>query len=182
VLGSSLHHAPPTPPPDAPGKPLRKRRRTHRYVGEADTDSSLMRFPRLKRWVIGMGRKERERVKALETAASSVENCPKPRLDVNEIAADRGVQLIPEGKGMSSFLACQGCAMPHMGLDPPGTYLPVRLSSVTRAPTLQHISERVALVCAQHNLGPPTKTVAALMVTACEVLRFTSSLKAHLMA
>jgi hypothetical protein len=54
-------------------------------------------------------------------------------------------------------------------IDPPGTYLPVQLASVTRAPNLQHIAERVALASAQHELSPPQKVVAALVLQACEV-------------
>ncbi|KAH8116260.1 transcriptional regulator of RNA polII, SAGA, subunit-domain-containing protein [Phellopilus nigrolimitatus] len=151
VLGSSLHHTPLTPPPDAPGKPPRKRRRTLPYPGaEADGDAAALRSSRLKRWTVGMGRRERERVKAFE-AASAVGSRHGRKSVVDEIARERGVELVPEGN------------------DSPGTYLPVHLASVTRAPTLQHISERVALISAQHNLGPPTKTVASLMVTACEM-------------
>ena len=52
--------------------------------------------------------------------------------------------------------------------DPPGTYLPVHLAAVTRAPTLQHVNERIALISAQHNLGPPAKSVASLLMLACE--------------
>ncbi|KAI5124209.1 hypothetical protein M0805_005059 [Coniferiporia weirii] len=145
VLGSSLHHAPPTPPPDAPGKPPRKRRRT---LPDSDTDAATVRSTRLKMWVVGMGRKERERAKALEATARGAERHTGPEVD--EIARERGVRLLPEGR------------------DPPGTYLPVHLASLTRAPTLQHISERVALISAQHSLAPPTKTVASLMMVACE--------------
>ncbi|EJD07386.1 uncharacterized protein FOMMEDRAFT_164367 [Fomitiporia mediterranea MF3/22] len=147
VLGSSLHHAPPTPPPDVPGKPPRKRRRTAANA-DADDASASAHSTRLKMWAVGMGRRERERVKALDTGARA--GVKRPRHELDEIVQERGVQLLPEGK------------------DPPGTYSPVNLASVTRAPTLSHISERVALISAQHNLNPPTKTVASLMLTACE--------------
>lgn len=92
VLGSSLHHAPPTPPPDAPGKPLRKKRRV--VGGEVDeaTQSS-----RLKQWAVGVGKRERERIKALETISKTKQVGPRPELD--EIASERGVQLVPEGRG-----------------------------------------------------------------------------------
>lgn len=149
ILGSSLHHAPPTPPPEGPDKPSKKRRKVE-HGTNPDGDGSGAYSSRLKSWTIGMGKRERERVKALNEAAGALERRPRPEAD--EIAAERGVRLIPEGE------------------DLPGTYLPVHLGSVTRASTLQHISERVALISTQNNLkNPPSKTVASLMLTACEV-------------
>lgn len=53
--------------------------------------------------------------------------------------------------------------------DPPGTRLAVNLLSATRTPTLQHISDRINLISAQHNLGTPPKNVANLMMYAFEV-------------
>lgn len=47
--------------------------------------------------------------------------------------------------------------------------MPLHLASVTRAPTLQHISDRMNLISAQHNLGTPQRTVASLMMYAFEV-------------
>ena len=107
IIGSSSHHAPPTPPPDGPGKakPNRKRRRTLPYQGVSENDDQgTLRSPKLKRWIIGMGRKERERIRALEK--SQLENGENgaiaPRLyPLDEIAAERGVMLLPEGKGLS---------------------------------------------------------------------------------
>lgn len=43
---------------------------------------------------------------------------------------------------------------------------------MTRAPTIQHISERINLISAQHNLGPPSKEVASLLLLAFEVRIF----------
>ena len=94
IVSSSLHHAPPTPPPDAPGrgKPARKRRRTLGYqdIG-AEGDIDGLHSSQLKRWTVSMGKKERERVKTLETLPLTR---PKPPMD--EIARERGVQLLPE--------------------------------------------------------------------------------------
>jgi len=53
--------------------------------------------------------------------------------------------------------------------EPPGSRLPVHLFSISRAPTLQHIADRMNLICVQNNLGPPARTVPALMNLACEV-------------
>lgn len=101
-----MHHAPPTPPPDGPGrgKPPRKRRRTLPDQGngadesEVDDDNGTLRSARLKRWTIGLGKRERERVKQLEMIArGKVER--KPRKEVDEIARERGVLLLPEGRG-----------------------------------------------------------------------------------
>ncbi|KAL5492240.1 hypothetical protein ACEPAI_3687 [Sanghuangporus weigelae] len=164
VLGSSLHHAPPTPPPDAPGKPLRKRRRTTANA-DAEDDSASAPSTRLKMWAVGMGKRERERVKALEAMARTGERRPKHTQD--EIAQERGIQHLLDSKGRS----CEdvGALLKAEKIsEQPGTYTPVHLTSVTRAPTLQHVSERVALICAQHDLKMPTTTVAKLMLTACE--------------
>ena len=149
VLGSSLHHAPPTPPPEGPEKPSRKRRKVQSGSGpEGEVAGAYS--SRLKTWTVGMGKRERERVKALKEVARLKERLPRPEVD--EIAAERGVRLLPEGE------------------DAPGTYLPVHLGSVSRASTLQSITERVALISTQNNLKhPPSKTVASLMLTACEV-------------
>jgi len=147
LFDTSAHLAPPTPPPDAPKPPPKKRRRLLPYQGEDDDETSL-RSTRLKRWTVGMGRRERERVRGMETMALSTER--KPRRDKDEINAERGVQLLSE-RG-----------------EPPGSRLPLHLASVTRAPTLQHISDRINLISAQHNLGAPSRMVSSLMMLAFE--------------
>ena len=53
--------------------------------------------------------------------------------------------------------------------DPAGSRLPVHLHSSTRAPTLQHIADRMNLICAQNSLSAPLRSVPALMALACEV-------------
>ncbi|KAJ3486810.1 hypothetical protein NLI96_g3983 [Meripilus lineatus] len=148
LFDTSAHLAPPTPPPDVP-KPLpRKRKRLLPYQGEDGLDDVTLRSTRLKRWTVGLGRRERERVKGLETVALSTER--KPRKDRDEIAAERGVQSLQE-RG-----------------EPPGSRLPLHLASMTRAPTLQHISDRINLISAQHNLGAPHRLVSSLMMLAFE--------------
>ncbi|KII87194.1 hypothetical protein PLICRDRAFT_112502 [Plicaturopsis crispa FD-325 SS-3] len=148
LFDATTHHRrPPTPPPDLPKAPPRKRRRTLPYQGPEDDDT--LRSPRLKRWAVAVGRRERERIRALASAPPGMEH-QRPRPDTDEIARERGVMLLPE-RG-----------------DPPGSRLPLHLASVSRAPTLQQISERINLISAQHNLGAPPKNVASLMMLAFE--------------
>ena len=110
IIGSSSHHAPPTPPPDGPGKakPARKRRRMLPYQGVGTVeDQTTLRSPRLKRWIIGMGRKDRDRLRAmvkvqLENGINGENGAAHivPRLYNDEISSERGVVLLPEGKGL----------------------------------------------------------------------------------
>ena len=96
LFDTSAHLAPPTPPPDAPHAPPRKRRRLLPYE-DPDGHSTSLRSSRLKQWTVGMGRRERERVRGLESAALSSER--RPRREKDEIAAERGVQLVLERGG-----------------------------------------------------------------------------------
>ncbi|OBZ73832.1 hypothetical protein A0H81_06044 [Grifola frondosa] len=148
LFDTSAHLAPPTPPPDIPKPPPRKRRRTLPYQGSDSLDTTTLRSSRLKRWTVGMGRRERERVRTLESYASTL--LPSPQPYKNEIAAERGVQLIEE-RG-----------------EPPGGRLPVPLATVNRSFSVQHIADRINLISAQHNLGTPSKAVSSLMMLAFE--------------
>ncbi|KAI0352365.1 hypothetical protein OH77DRAFT_1409403 [Trametes cingulata] len=148
LFDTSAHLAPPTPPPDVPKPPPRKRRRTLPYQGPDASDDGTLRSTRLKKWTVGLGRRERERIRALEAVALTEPLVPKPYTD--EIAAERGVVLLRE-RGES-----------------PGSRLPLHLASVTRGPTLQHISDRINLISAQHDLGAPSREVASLMMLAFE--------------
>ncbi|GLB41952.1 putative transcriptional regulator of RNA polII, SAGA, subunit [Lyophyllum shimeji] len=141
LFDSTIHrHAPPIPPAPAQAhkQPPAKRRRTDGY-------NQMSRSTRLKNWTLGTGKRERERLRALETIEP-----PPERPSTDEISSERGVVLLPE-RG-----------------DPPGSRLPVHLSSISRAPTLNHIADRMNLISAQNNLGPPARNVAALMNLACE--------------
>ncbi|KAF9054349.1 transcriptional regulator of RNA polII, SAGA, subunit-domain-containing protein [Panaeolus papilionaceus] len=142
---------PPTPPPPAmPKPPPTKRRRTLLpYQGPSESDESrAIRSSRIKRWGLSMGKRERERVKNLQSVPPSAEL--RPRKDIDEIACERGVELKGEREGTA------------------GSRLPVHLHSSTRAPTLQHVAERVNLICSQHDYAPPARNVASLMSLACE--------------
>ena len=93
----TVHRRPPTPPPDAPKQPPRKRRRILPYQGPDDVAGTL-RSNRLKRWTVSLGRRERDRVRNLSLQSSALER-PRPRKDMDEIARDRGVVLLPERGG-----------------------------------------------------------------------------------
>ena len=98
MFDTSAQLAPPTPPPDVPKPPPRKRRRTLPYQGPDATDDGTLRSDRLKKWTVGLGRRERERIRTLGTAAMNEPVVPKPYTD--EIAAERGVVLLEERGGM----------------------------------------------------------------------------------
>ena len=57
-----------------------------------------LRSNRLKRWTVSLGRRERDRVRNLSSQSSALER-PRPRKDMDEIARDRGVVLLPERGG-----------------------------------------------------------------------------------
>ncbi|KAG6919533.1 hypothetical protein DXG01_005123 [Tephrocybe rancida] len=141
LFDSTIHRHPPPPIPVATPvhkQPPLKRRRTDDY-------NHALRSTRLKRWTLGTGKRERERLRALETVEP-----PPQRMETDEIASERGVVLLSE-RG-----------------DPPGSRLPVHLFSISRAPTLAHISDRMNLISAQNNLNAPARNVPSLMNLACE--------------
>ncbi|KAL6304584.1 transcriptional regulator of RNA polII, SAGA, subunit-domain-containing protein [Sparassis latifolia] len=148
LFDTSAHLAPPTPPPDLPKLPPRKRRRTLPYQGADNADAMTLRSSKLKRWTVGMGKRERDRIRAMEPYALTVESQPQSYSD--EIAAERGVRLLPE-RGESA-----------------GSRLALHLGSSTRSFSLQHMAERINLISAQHNLSPPLRAVSSLMMLAFE--------------
>jgi len=100
--------------------------------------------PRLKNWVVGMGKQERERVR------SSAHAPPQPLWRDDEIGADRPVRLRPEGK------------------NPAGTRVSLPLSTITRAlPSYQNLTERITLIASQHQLTT-SKPVISLLAAAIE--------------
>ena len=102
IFDPSAHLSPATPPPDAPKGPPRKRRRLLPYQGPDPNEPTSLRSSRLKRWSIGVGRRERERIRNIQPLALSIER--KPRPDSDEIARERGVQLLPERGGAPAAL------------------------------------------------------------------------------
>lgn len=77
------------------------------------------------------------------------------------------MHLLSERGG--ACLYCQWVYLVLRGTEPPGSRLPLQLASIARGFTLQHISDRMNLVCAQHNLGAPSKVVSQLMMLGFEV-------------
>jgi len=137
-----------TPPPDVPKGPPRKRRRLLPYQGPDPNEPITLRSSRLKRWAVGIGSRERDRIRNLKPVALSSRQ--KARPEVDEIANERGVQLLPERGEL------------------PGSRPAIQLTSSTRGFTLQHITDRLNLICAQHNLGLPSRSVTSLMSLAYE--------------
>lgn len=86
-----------TPPPDVPKGPPRKRRRLLPYQGPDPDEPYTLRSSRLKRWAVGIGRRERDRIRNLKPVALSSKRVPRPEVD--EIANERGVKLLSERGG-----------------------------------------------------------------------------------
>jgi hypothetical protein len=86
-----------TPPPDVPKRPPRKPRRVLPYQGDPEEPLTL-RSSRLKRWAVGIGRRERDRIRNLKPVALTSKRQPRPEVD--EIANERGVGLLPERGGV----------------------------------------------------------------------------------
>lgn len=100
---------PPSPPPSLSKQPPIKRRRTllpYQGPNFSDEDRSI-RSARLKRWALTMGRKERERLKTLQNLPPIVDP-PRPRRDMDEIACERGVELLSERGGLLFSLTSSG--------------------------------------------------------------------------
>lgn len=98
---ATLKRPPSPPPPALPKQPTNKRRRKllpFQGPNLSDEDRAI-RSARLKRWALTMGRKERERLKTLENLPSV--DSPRPRRDMDEIACERGVELLSERGGLS---------------------------------------------------------------------------------
>ena len=156
-----------TPPPDVPKGPPRKRRRLLPYQGPDPDEPFTLRSSRLKRWAIGLGRRERDRIRNLKPVALGTKRSPRPEVD--EIANERGVRLLTERGGACVFViyhrrVCVSSPAEHSGSRPA-----IQLASSARGFILQHITDRLNLICAQHNLGLPSKNVATLMSLAFEV-------------
>ncbi len=87
-----------TPPPDVPKRPPRKRRRLLPYQGPDPEEPMTLRSSRLKRWAVGIGRRERERIRNLKPVALTPKRQPRPEVD--EIANERGMTLLSERGGV----------------------------------------------------------------------------------
>jgi hypothetical protein len=72
------------------------------YQGPDPNEPITLRSARLKRWAVGIGRRERDRIRNVKPAALSAKRKPRPAVD--EIANERGVQLLHERGGLFGFL------------------------------------------------------------------------------
>ncbi|KAJ7090342.1 transcriptional regulator of RNA polII, SAGA, subunit-domain-containing protein [Mycena belliarum] len=149
LFDATTHKRPPSPTAvPRPKPPPRKRRRLLPYQGPEDADALCLRSTRLKHWALSVGKRERERLKSFQATPLDT----RPLRSGDELSAERGVSLLPE-RG-----------------DPPGSRLPVHLAATAGAPTVQHIADRMNLICAQNNLGAPSRSVPSLMNLACEAM------------
>ena len=87
---------------------------------------------------------------------------------MDEIANERGVRLLSERGGECFVDSRQKWAL-IPGAELPGSRPAIQLASSARGFILQHITDRLNLICAQHNLNSPSKNVASLMSLAFEV-------------
>jgi len=149
LFDARSHKRPVTPPPDVPKPSPRKRRRTLPYQGPDVPDEQLgSKSFRLKRWAISLGKTERDRIRTLPSVPPSSQ---LGKEITEEIQRERPLHLQRERE------------------SDPGTRVPLALSTISRAPTVHHIFERVNLICSQHNLSSPARNVANLVHLACEV-------------
>ncbi|KAF7323228.1 hypothetical protein HMN09_00103500 [Mycena chlorophos] len=150
LFDATTHKRPPSPSAAPRPKPLvRKRRRVLPYQGPNEDPSALSyRSPRLKKWALSIGKRERDRLKAFQPAPLDT---PRP-LPYEEIASERGVVLLQERN------------------EPPGSRLPVHLAANSGLPSITYMAERMNLICAQNNIGQPSRQVSSLMTSACEAL------------
>ncbi|TFL05426.1 transcriptional regulator of RNA polII, SAGA, subunit-domain-containing protein [Pterulicium gracile] len=143
----------------------------HRRSGDGDhhqeegIEDDGMWSDKLRKWVIGMGRVERERIKSL----AMLNSAPAAGVD------DEGGAIGGDTAAAAPFLAETDeinmeravVYLPERG-EPPGVRRPMSLAVLTRAPTVQHIADRVNLISAQHDLAAPSKDVASLLLLALE--------------
>jgi hypothetical protein len=80
--------APVAPPPLPLTKDAPKKRKRVEDAGQS------LRSTRLKRWTLGVGKRERERIRELQTAEPPFQGPP-----LDEIQCERGVVLLPERGG-----------------------------------------------------------------------------------
>ncbi|KAJ7915520.1 transcriptional regulator of RNA polII, SAGA, subunit-domain-containing protein [Mycena leptocephala] len=149
LFDATSHKRPPSPTAvPRPKPPARKRRRVLPYQGPAeDLDALSLRSARLKRWALSMGKRERERSEIVSGCSLDA----RPLLS-DDISAERGVALLSERN------------------NAPGSHMPVHLAATAGAPTVQHIADRMNLICAQNNLAAPSRAVPSLMNLACEAM------------
>lgn len=139
--------------------PLRKRRKVGQtslpYQGPDVPPEELgSKSVRMKRWVVSLGRGERDRVKALSQSSLNPPTTEPSGLGLRiteEIQRERPLLLHKERQSA------------------PGIRPTLALATTSRAPTIHAVFDRVSLICSQHNLSSPVRNVAMLVHLACEV-------------
>lgn len=112
----------------------------------------------LSRWVLGMGKAERNRIRA----ASGRRPTQIIRSYSDELALERPVKTLSEGTSRA------------------GTHVAIPLSSVTRTiPNLQQLSSRMDLIAAQHQM---TASKQAVQLLAAAVEAFLKHITVHALA
>ena len=93
----------PPPPPQSKPPPAKRRRTLLPFQGpDLPEDQRTIRSTRIKRWALSMGKRERERIKGLQTLPPTVDP-PRPQAYMDEMARERGVELLPERGGKDLF-------------------------------------------------------------------------------
>nr|GAT53708.1 predicted protein [Mycena chlorophos] len=171
LFDATTHKRPPSPSAAPRPKPLvRKRRRVLPYQGPNEDPSALSyRSPRLKKWALSIGKRERDRLKAFQPAPL---DAPRP-LPYEEIASERGVPApldTPRPLPYEEIASERGVVLLQERNEPPGSRLPVHLAANSGLPSITYMAERMNLICAQNNIGQPSRQVSSLMTSACEAL------------
>jgi len=147
---------------DGSSRLIRKRKRLLPYQGPGEPveGEGSLRSKRLKRWAVEIKNSDREAIKQLRVVSPS--KSEKNQGSRKERGRDRPL------RGRDQGLNERGVRLVREGRDPAGTHQALHLATATRAPTLQHISERLALIASQHTLSAPSRQVASLMLLAFE--------------
>ncbi|KAF8308221.1 hypothetical protein DL93DRAFT_2087244 [Clavulina sp. PMI_390] len=139
LVTSQIDNSKDSTSPASSSQPSRKKRR--RVLPHQDP------APRLRRWIVGLKKAERDRIRTISSSASSSSGSPYIQ---DEIKLERPIALRREYQNPAG-------AMPH-----------VPLSSQTRAlPSTQNIGARISLIAAQHNMKI-NRAVPALASAAIE--------------
>jgi hypothetical protein len=112
---------------------------------------------RLKRWTLAMGKRERERLQSLQNLVP-LTDLPQPRKELDEIACERGVELLPERGGMWSIISCvimfpSRGFQSHLAVVLQFNYMPRRMprqSNISRTESISSVHKTIFV----HLLGP----------------------------
>ncbi|KAG8890987.1 hypothetical protein FRB99_003847, partial [Tulasnella sp. 403] len=143
IISRATQPQSPTSPstiPNPNGGPPRKKRKLLPYQDPS---------PALNRWVLGMGKAERARVRGVLAARRAGGGAAKPPFYEGS-QYERPIKTVPEGTSRA------------------GTHVALPLSTLTRTlPTIQQLSGRMDLIAAQHQMTA-SKAAASLLSAAVE--------------